>query len=169
METKKCCTEDYHKLEKGVEIVHAQTLSPVLFNSFFSFSFLPIGLEFDEKLFFFTAEYLKDKEVFYFWIQLVGSKYDAKDYYYTLKIHGKNPNIGSTYTGQPIPIDQNSSTSFGVHVEAMRTQFLDENGRFIISMSITKMTTEPKVEIVELQQSEFPENRSTFGFQFQGN
>ena len=169
MERTMCCTEDYYKLEKGVEIVRAQTLSPLLFNSFFPFSFLPVGLEFDEKLFYFTAEYLKDEKTFYFWIQLVGSKYDAKDYFYTLKIHGKNPMILATFTGQTIPIDQNTSTSFGVHIEAMRSQFLDENNQFIMSMSITKMTSEPKVEIVEMQESEFPQNRSSFGIQIQGN
>ena len=159
IETQKCSSEEHYELEEGVEIVHTQTLSPLMFNSFFPFSFLPKRIEFDEKLFFFTGDYLKDNETFYFWIQVFGSKYEAKDYYYKLKIHGTDPNTVATYNGQAISIDENTSSSFGVHIEPMRRLYLDEKRSFIVSISMRKLTiTEPKVEIFEMEEAEYETN-----------
>ena len=114
------------------------------------FSFIPEKIEFDDRVFFLGGIRFEGKETLHFWIQLYGSKYEAKNYYYTLEFHGIDPNIKDVYTRQAISVDETSdeimktNKCFGIKFDIFKAQFMDENCNYKISISIRNMKEEVK-------------------------
>ena len=77
---------------------------------------------------------------------MVGSPKEAKNYSYTLKFHGIQPNVSNVYNGIVVSIDEfsmdtlQSGNCFGMDFNVFQKQFLDKNRDFKISVSIKKVT-----------------------------
>ena len=108
--------------------------------------------EFDTQEFIYAVGKNRDKEpTLYFWIQMVGSKYEAKNYYYTIELHSKDdPNVRNTYSGQVLPIDESpeiiiqNSDCKSIALHCLKKQFVDDNRALKISVSIRNMKEEAK-------------------------
>ena len=101
----------------------------------------PMKFIFDQSVFIFTGRKDQSSETLFCWLQLVGSRHEAKNYVFTLEFHGHNS--GSvTYTGSVFSIDDSYKSiseglkCYGMNYGVFKTQFLDEDGRFKVSVSI---------------------------------
>ena len=112
-----------------------------------TFCLLPIRLHFDNRVFLFVG---KRRDLFYCWIQLIGSEREAKNYYYTLEFHGTDPNTRHVYTTQVMPIDETSESiiaankCFGIKFSSFKTQFVHDDFRCKFSISLRNMKEEAK-------------------------
>ena len=113
----------------------------------------PFKHEIDRKVFFSLGRMID--ETFYWWVQIVGSKYEAKNYYYTLEFHGTDPEVCNVYSGQVFPIDETYETitkgfkCLGINKNVMRMQFVGPDEDFSYSVSIRNMKEEAKDDNVE--------------------
>ena len=74
-----------------------------------------------------------------------------KNYYCTLELHGTNPNVKATFSGEVIPIDDYASIvdaykCYSIKSKAFKNLFVDENGNYRITISIRNITKEIKRE-----------------------
>ena len=102
------------------------------------------------RVFIFNGDKDRHNNTFYLWVQMVGSKFEAKNYYYTLEFHGIDSNIKNHYFGQVVPIDETlesikeTKKYFGIDFDMFKAQFLDEDHNFEFSISIKNMKEEVK-------------------------
>ena len=105
---------------------------------------------FDENVFVFSA-WAEDKRLDC-WLQMVGSEYDAKNYYYSLKFHGIDPYASTTFTAQVIPIDETQDSilekdlQYDIRWKRFKKYYVDKSGKFQISINIRNMKEEAKDE-----------------------
>ena len=109
----------------------------------------PFKHELNGQVFFSVGKAVFD--TFYWWVQMVGSKFEAKNYYYTLKLHGVDPEVRVVYSGQVFPIDETSDSitkgfkCLTIKIEALRSpEFIDSDQKFSYSVSIRNMKEEVK-------------------------
>ena len=110
---------------------------------------------YDNKVFLFAQNQEYGKETMNFWVQLVGSEYEAKHYYYTLKLQGNDPNANISVTSQVIGIDEpyksfiKSGKCFGIRFEYFKKMFVDENLNYKFTIGIRNMKEEAKDDNME--------------------
>ena len=81
---------------------------------------------------------------------MLGSQFEAKNYYYTLKFHGNDTEVRNVYTGQVFSVDETSnsiikgSKCLGINNNVIKTQFIGQNDGFSYSVSIRNMKEEVK-------------------------
>ena len=115
----------------------------------------PTKLVFDDRVFLLMARKFDDSTSLNFWIQILGSQIEAKNYYYTLEFKGTDPNCRNIYSAQVIPIDESrdaikeANKYFGMDFKVFQTQFMDEDLNYRISVSIRNMKEELKDDNVE--------------------
>ena len=113
----------------------------------------PMRHNFDGRVFFSIAKVIGN--TFFWWVQVIGSQVEAKNYYYTLEFHGIDPEVRTVHTGQVFPIDETSdsiTTGYNcltINIKAMRTQFIDQDEQVSYSVSIQNMKEEAKDDNVE--------------------
>ena len=96
----------------------------------------------DKAVFFLHMEQYRDDQSIYFYIQMVGSKNEAKNYYYKLSFFGVDRYIASNFTGQAISIDDISDLAtcrknyFGMNQEMFKAKFMDKNGKVSVNLQI---------------------------------
>ena len=109
--------------------------------------------EFDGRVFF--SVFIPISDIWFWWVIMVGSQAEAKNYYYTLEVHGIDPEVRTIHTGQVFPIDETfDSITEGfkclvINKKSMKDQFIDPNGQFSYSVSIRNMKEEAKDDNVE--------------------
>ena len=112
------------------------------------FNYMPRKFQFDERVFFLTGRHYG--ETLHFWIHLVGSKYEAKNFCYNFELHGTNPNTKTSFVGEVLPIDETTSDilrankCFGIKYDIFKTQFTDEDRKYKISICMRNMKAEVK-------------------------
>ena len=80
---------------------------------------------------------------------------EAKNYYYTLEFHGIDPKCRSLYSAQVISIDESRDSikqtykHFGMDYCVFKSQFVDENRGYKISIGIRNEKEEVKDDNVE--------------------
>ena len=116
----------------------------------------PRKITFDNRVFIFNYE--QTGEVVHFWIHLIGTPEEAKNYSYTLEFHGKKPHIYNVYSGEVISVDEStakiieSNKCFGMKFKVYKEQFL--GGELLypkhnISIGIKNMKDEAKDDFEE--------------------
>ena len=86
---------------------------------------------------------------------MVGSKYEAKNYYYTLELKGLDPNVKNVFTGQVFSIDEtreeikDSKKCFGILFDSFKELFVDENRSYKMYITIRNMKKEAMDENYE--------------------
>ena len=109
----------------------------------------PYKFVFGDRVFLLNGQVMK-RQTFYLWVQMVGSKSEAKKYNYTLELHGIDPNIKAISFGQVVSIDetveeiQEAKEYFGIDFEMFKAKFVDEDRYFEFSISIKNMKEEAK-------------------------
>ena len=137
-----------HVMQKGLKVLHSHWLSEAMLEG--NFNQAPVKIEFDGRVFLFLGEQFVYEDTFYCWIQIVGSKYEAKNYIYTLEFHGNDPNVRSTYSGQVISIDETADSikdnclNFGINFKILKKQFVGEDSAYKVSIGIRNMKEELK-------------------------
>ena len=87
---------------------------------------------------------------YYFWLQFYGSRNEAKNYYYTLEFHGNEPKCRVVYSAQVISIDETKdlimkdNRCFGMDFKFFKSQCMDENRSYKISISVRNEKEEAK-------------------------
>ena len=115
-----------------------------------NFYFTPYKFVFHDRVFLFNGVKYQEDDTFYFWVQMVGSKFEAKIYYYTLEFHGIDPNVKTLNFDQVLPLDETldsikeAKKYFGIDFEIFKTKFVDEDRYFEFSISIKNMKEEAK-------------------------
>ena len=100
-------------------------------------------------------EKLDENNTLKWWITIVGSEYEAKNYSYTFELYGTNSITRSTITGQVFSIDETSqkikeeNNCFGINFDTFKKHFLTEDNKCTWSLSIKNMKEEVKDENVE--------------------
>ena len=117
----------------------------------------PLMFELDRKNFVFTGQN-KGSRLFC-WVQLIGPKIDAKNYYYTVEFHGNDSNVRITYSGPVLSIDENCKSiylkrhCFGIEYHSFMAQFIEfkdrekryfREERFKVTVNIRNMKEESK-------------------------
>ena len=116
----------------------------------------PTRLNFDGKEFFFVGGQYRGKEIFYCWVLFLGPKSEAKNYYYTLEFHGNDPHARNVYSAQVISVDESevsiivTKKYFGIKFEMFKTQFMDENRSYKVSIGIRNLKEEVKDDKVSI-------------------
>ena len=140
-------------VEKDKKQIYTRQMSEKSFEKESSKNY-PVKIEFDGRVFLFFSGAFRSDKIMHFWIQLVGSKFEAKNYYYTLEFHCIDPNASSTFTAQVIPIDERwksiaDNKDFTISFGNFKAQFMDENRFWQVSISIKNMKEEVKDDNVE--------------------
>ena len=112
----------------------------------------PIKITYNGKVFFLVSEKYPNQQNYRTWIQMYGSKYEAKNYFYTVKLHGndQNPNVSSTFTAQVIPIDEdptsilNGNNYFGIDFKVFKELFMNQDRLYKVSVELKNMKEEAK-------------------------
>ena len=109
----------------------------------------PVKIEFDDRAFLFQT--VRSATNIEFWIQLLGTEIEAKNYYYKLEFHGNDPNNRNTYSAQVMSIDATNKDKYyhGIDYDTFRAQFVDEKRVFKITISLKNAKEEAKDDIVE--------------------
>ena len=114
----------------------------------------PAQIFYDGKVFVYDLVNYVGGENVYFWIQLIGSPEEAKNYCYTLKFHGNKPHIYTIYSGEMNSIEESfdeiiffHNNCFGIKFSIFKKQFLDENREYKVSIGIKNMKEEAKDDI----------------------
>ena len=106
----------------------------------------PCRICFDGRIFVFNGFQSIENETVYYWIQLIGSPSEAKNYSYMFVLHGNRPNVYNVYYGEVNSINETSEDIvglgkyFGIKIDALKAQFMNENRRFKFSIGIRKLT-----------------------------
>ena len=110
-----------------------------------SFTFRPISLTMDGEIFF--SLIIEKSGLVYHWIQLLGSRWEANKYCYTLEYYGCGKfEAFSCYRGQVLAIDESPSEieehckCFTISFKTMKSQFINEESRrFKYSVKIERI------------------------------
>lgn len=135
-------------MPKEMKIVHQFEMTETQFKDG-GFIFIPIHIIYEDKSFFAIGTH-DNRDSLYYWVQLLGSKLEAKNYQYDLCFDGVNSNSKMVYSGDVFSIDEkfvtivNAKNSFVTNFEAFKTQFMDENRNFKVTISIRNMKEEVK-------------------------
>ena len=98
------------------------------------------------RVFIFNGIQWNKYQTLYFWIQLIGSPDEAKNYCYVLKLDGNKPHICIAYYGEVNSINESpneimkSSKCFTISFESLKAQFVNEKRRYKFSLGIRKLT-----------------------------
>ena len=145
----KCHVTNFYAMSKGEKIQHKHSFEQENYAKG-NFYFTPMRIQFDKRIFFFSGVQYSNSETLNCWIQLVGSSFEAKNYYYTLEINGVDSNIKTTYTGPVQAIDKDSkwilakNKCFATNFENFKAQFIDDQLILRFSIKITNMKEEFK-------------------------
>ena len=107
-------------------------------------------IAFKDGVFILNGERYPSESTFYFWIQMVGTTIEAKKYFYTVEFHGLNPDVRTTYSGQVLSVDERpfaikeAKKFFGIDYGMFRTQFINEDRTFEVTISVKNMKEELK-------------------------
>ena len=135
-------------MKKGIKIVHTHKFNDMIYEG--NFNLAPVKIEFDGRVFVYMGEHFGGKETFYCWIQLLGSQYEAKNYYYTLEFQGNDPNVRTIHTGKVISVDVTASSikegclNFGINFNMLKKQFVGDDRAYVVSIGIRNMKEEAK-------------------------
>ena len=152
--TKNNCFDSNSSSTNGKFVINYNDLSEEMYTNG-GFIEAPEKMVFDNRVFFLGGDQSRDVPTYYLWVQLYGSKYEAKNYYYTLELHGIDPNIKNIFTGQVFAIDENRNAiketkeCFGIQFDIFKKLFVDKNRKYKISITIRKMKVEAMDENCE--------------------
>ena len=119
-------------------------------------SLAPMKFVFDDRVFVFTGrKRYSCSYTIHFWIQLIGPKSEAKNYYYSVEFHGNGLRFRNTYYGPVFSIDHDynkiidSNECHGITADIFKQQFKDSDERYKVSITIQNMKEEVKEENIE--------------------
>ena len=137
----KLATEKLDNL--GDDMIADITLSKEHFDNG-NFAQKPLRIDYSDKVFIFTCNQLG--ETFCLWMWIVGSRIEAKKYYYTLKLLGTDRNVRISFTGQVVSIDETpnsirkSGKCFGINFQTFKTLFMKENRKCTVAITFKENT-----------------------------
>ena len=149
--TENCKPSSQHNLKQnlfGCAVMRFRLSKEHIENEKFSFS--PAKIILGDKVFFFTSKKLSNREIYTMWIQMYGSKYEAKDYAYTviLKGNAQNQKVLSMFKSEVIPIDEDSKSIsdgnkyFGICFKVFKELFINEDQTFRVDVTIMNVKDE---------------------------
>ena len=116
-----------------------------------NFYFTPIRIQFDDRVFYLSGVQYSNSETLNCWIQLIGSSFEAKNYYYSLEFRGIDQNVKIIYSGPVQAIDNDAkgilakNNCFATNFENFKAQFITNEDRILkFSIKITNMKEEVK-------------------------
>ena len=114
---------------------------PVSYYNRGNFNLYPVKIAFEERVFIFHIDAVGDHTI-YFYTQLVGSVFEAKNYQFKFEFHGVDSKTSSTFMGQVIPIDETTDRNnhFGINFGMFKNKFVDANRKFKVTINIRNIT-----------------------------